>query len=105
MFHIEFALFNELEDHVEAALELTIDVYLREGGPLGVELEPLPDPLVSENVKRLDVPVAFGFERVYKPSCELASRSIQGALDKHHERVGLNQVFDLAESQLLLLLE
>jgi len=57
-------------------LELTIDVNLGEGWPLGVELEPLSDPLVAQDVKSLDVSVGFGLEGLDETAREFALWSV-----------------------------
>ena len=80
-------------------------VDLRYSRPLGVELDPLADPLVTKNIKRLDIAIFAWFECIDEAPRELAFWSVKCALDEQHARVVFNHVIDLSEGQLLLLLE
>lgn len=102
---VEVAAFHQLSDDIKAALELAMDVDLWEGGPLSVELQPLSDALVTEDIERLDVAVAASVDVLDEAASELAAWGIECALDEHHAGVCLDQVVDFAESKLLLLLE
>jgi len=50
---IELAVLYQLADYVHSAHELAVHEYLGECGPLGVELEPLSDALIRQDVKGL----------------------------------------------------
>jgi hypothetical protein len=87
---LKFAFFNELDDDIKTSLELAIDVDLWERRPLCVKFEPLSDAFVSQNIKCLDVSIAFGLEGLDETACEFALWSVKCSLDKHHERVIAN---------------
>ena len=48
---VKFLLFHELCHHVNAANELAIDEDLRKSRPLRIELSPLSDSVVFQNVE------------------------------------------------------
>ena len=102
---IEVALLEQLAHHIKSSLEDSLDVHLWESGPLSVELKPLANPLVTQNIEGLDVAVATWLQSVDQTTCELTLGSLECTLDKHHARVVLDQVIDLTEGELLFLLE
>lgn len=102
---IELSFIYELAHNIEAALEHALNVDLWESRPLCIKLEPLADPLVRQDVKRLDVAVATWLECVDETASELAFGCFKGSLDEHDAGIALNQVLNLTESKLLLLLE
>ena len=50
---IKVTFFNHFNHDVESTLKHSLDVDLRDSGPLGVELDPLADPLITKHIKRL----------------------------------------------------
>ena len=102
---VEVTRLHQLGDDVKATLELAMNVDLRESRPLSVELEPLADAFVAQDIKRLDVAVTTSVDMLNKATSELALRSVQCSFNEHHARVVLDEVVDFAESKLLLLLK
>lgn len=71
---VKLSRLDELRDDVNASHELAAEEDLREGGPVRVELEPLSDALVFENVEVAEA-IAEGSEELQQPPRELALRS------------------------------
>lgn len=81
---VKLSRLDELRDDVYASHELAAEEDLREGGPVRVELEPLSDALVFENVEVAEA-IAEGSEELQQPPRELALRSLGRALDEDEE--------------------
>ena len=101
---IKLPRFQKVTDYVNTPYELAFQVNLWEGGPVGVKLKPLSDPLIGENIEGLVAVTLFG-EGVYKLAGELTLGLIWRALDKGKEGVVFDEVIDFTESFELFLFE
>lgn len=55
---IKLSFFDQLGYHINTAHEFFVYENLREGGPVGVHFQPLPDSLVFENIEALPIVVS-----------------------------------------------
>jgi hypothetical protein len=102
---IKFTCFHEIYSDIDPTDEFPSEEDLWKGGPLRVELEPLADSLVLQDVEGAETVLERpqGLEEL---TSELALRLLWGALYEHKElRLRGNHVFDLTESLLFLLFE
>ncbi len=102
---VKFSSFDELGNDIDAADELSTKEYLGEGWPLRIELKPLSNPLILEDVEVAEA-VPRGGEKLQKPSSELTLWLLRGAFDKNQElRLLIDQTLYLLKGLLLLLLK
>ena len=70
-----------------------------------VELEPLADTFIAQNIKGLNVTVLAWLHSCDKTLRKFTVWFFQGSLDEHHARVVFDHIVNLSESKLLFLLE
>ena len=87
-------MFYQLDNELSTADELALDEDLREGGPVGIELEPLLDPLVLHDVEVAEFD--FHLCQIFQEHLAgLALRLGGTASDENHDGVGAEDFFDL----------
>jgi hypothetical protein len=102
---VKFASFHEVYSDIDPTDEFPSEENLWKGGPLRVELEPLTDSLVFQDVEGAET-ILEGPQGLEELASELTLWLLWGALYEHKElRLRGNHVFNFTEGLLFLLFE